>query len=167
MRLLKENCVEPPDDPVLLSQAGVLGAWSAVEDIGNGIRLFRATPRFVTAEQICASRVLTELAEAGRSPIDQFVGALEADSIVALRLDQTMVSSGAGGTIWQAAGIARGFVHAAIEAAPAFELDAPTRTALVDAWISDLRRTVDRQTVVVALEDFEVARTAGQPRGRC
>lgn len=56
--------------------------WVAAADIGGGFRRFDATPSVITREQMCESRVLSEIDEPGMGTLDNLVGALQADPMI-------------------------------------------------------------------------------------
>jgi hypothetical protein len=94
MIVLKANCPGEEDKPLELFRS--FSSWLPAEELVGPGRLYRAVPRVLTAEQMCGSRTLGELWEAGHPQLAELAEALKNEPTIGPRLDHEVSSSGAG-----------------------------------------------------------------------
>ena len=159
--ILKEECPGGDDRPLELP--GFPRWIPELVELGLGTRRYKAVPRFFTAEQQCAIRLLGELREAGMQSLADVDAALAADTTIGPRLSgQSVMSFGAGGGAWQGPSMVQLLVDRAISSVEAFDDRAvawdfvATQTDFhARQWAQELRRPSDRITNILVLHEFE------------
>jgi hypothetical protein len=149
MPILDESCPGPEDGALpfhgfvnwVPDRASFTGRWTAVTHV-------------FSVEQQCATRMLGKLRASGLTELDELEAALADDPIIGPRLDQNVVSSGAGGGNWQPASLVQTFLDRVIEKADGFGLENASRDTLTAEWVETLRRPCDHVVTIVALHEF-------------
>ena len=158
--ILKERCPGEEDQPLELPG---FPRWIPDLAMGLGIPRYKAIPRFFTAEQQCAIRLLGELRAEGMQPLANLDETLAADPTIGPRLrGQSVASFGAGGGAWQGPSMIQLLVDRAIGGVEAFDDRAvawdfvATQTDFhARQWAQELRRPSDRITNILVLHEFE------------
>jgi hypothetical protein len=138
MPVLRSKC--PGEDDRPLELPGPFATWAPDLELSGGSRLFRPNKKVYTAEQQCAARILGELWQDPTPALQDLIQAMEQDPKIGPRLDHAVMSTGGGGTTWQAQGQVQLLIDHALEMAGGFDLETAQRDSWITRWVRALRR---------------------------